>query len=241
MDNLKNLMNDILKIEKALGDNSWAELSKLVTDSVEEESHGTDKYKQMAELAINSREVPESTRKSLYALFNSMSRDEHKHLEMLKQVEEMINSTKTETKKKVNKADNTDMKSQQKFDIVKINDDKQIAFGFCVFSKDSKGNTVVDLQGDAITPEELEKMAYGYMLNGRDVGQLHMTSGEGCVVESMVFTEDKMKAIGIKGDVPVAWWVGLKINNPDAWALVKSGKYKAFSIEGIAERVDKDE
>lgn len=231
-------MDDILKIEKELNknNNNWNKFCKLVSDSVKEESEGTDKYKYMAELAMESEGIPESTKYSLYALFESMSRDESKHLEMLTSVENII--------KDMNhvKSDKTIIKSQeQKFDIVKINDDKQIAFGFCMFSQDLHGNQVVDIQGDAITPDELEKMAYGYMLNGRDVGQLHMTSGEGCVVESMVFTEDKMKAIGIKGDVPVAWWVGLKINNPEAWALVKSGEYKAFSIEGIAERVDSDE
>ena len=53
----------------------------------------------------------------------------------------------------------------------------------------------------------------------------------------MVFTPDKQRALGIpEGIVHVGWWVGLYIENPEAWALVKNGTYGAFSIEGTATR-----
>lgn len=133
-------------------------------------------------------------------------------------------------------------KSQSKvFKIEKLNKDRQIAFGYCLFATDADGKIVVDLQGDTVTPEELENIAYGYVKNHRDVGQLHITSGEGCVVESFVTTPDKLEAMGIKDKLPIAWWVGLYIEDPAVWAKVKSGEYRAFSIEGEAERVDIDE
>ena len=134
-----------------------------------------------------------------------------------------------------------DLKSTSKFnmtfDVKKSLDDRQIAFGYAMFSELKNGEPVVDTQGDMIEPYDLETMAYEYMMNGRDVGQMHETSNEGCVVESMVFTKDKMKALGIpEGTLPIAWWVGLYIKDPDVWELVKNGTYKAFSIEGKADR-----
>lgn len=127
------------------------------------------------------------------------------------------------------------------FNITKTNNDRQIAFGFAMFSRTADGKQVVDLQGDSITPEELESLAYEYVKNGRDVGQLHETSGEGCVVESMVFTEDKLSILNVPPNtIPIAWWVGLYIADPQVWAKVKDGTYKAFSIEGTAERVERE-
>lgn len=123
------------------------------------------------------------------------------------------------------------------FEIAKSNNDKQIAFGWAMISRTATGEEVVDLQGDCIDPEDLEDLAYNYVKLHRDVGQLHETEGEGCVVESVVFTEDKQEAIGIpKGTVPIGWWVGLFIEDPNVWARVKDGTYKAFSIEGSATR-----
>lgn len=124
------------------------------------------------------------------------------------------------------------------FKIDKIHNERQIAFGYCLFSTDADGQVVVDLQGDTVTPEELENIAYNYVKNHRDVGQMHITSGEGCVVESFVTTPDKLQAMGIKDKLPIAWWIGLYIEDPSVWAKVKSGEYKAFSIEGEAERVE---
>lgn len=131
-------------------------------------------------------------------------------------------------------------RNQKRFEIAKINSDRQIAFGFCMFATDKEGKPVVDLQGDGIEPDDLEDMAYNYVANGRDVGQLHMTSNEGYVVESFVTTPDKLEAMGIHDKLPIAWWVGLYIKDPEVWAKVKDGTYTAFSIEGIAERVESE-
>ena len=152
----------------------------------------------------------------------------------LLKIKDDLDLIEKQLKSKVNRTSHT-------FNITKTNNDRQIAFGFAMFSRTADGKEVVDLQGDSITPEELETLAYEYVKNGRDVGQLHETSGEGCVVESMVFTEDKLSIIGIPPKtVPIAWWVGLYIADPSVWALVKNGTYKAFSIEGTAERIERE-
>lgn len=123
------------------------------------------------------------------------------------------------------------------FNIAKSNDEQQIAFGWAMISRDKDGKEIVDLQGDCIEPEDLELLAYKYVKLYRDVGQLHETSGEGCVVESFVSTLDKQKAMGIpENTIPIGWWLGLHIEDPIVWQKVKDGTYKAFSIEGKATR-----
>ncbi len=53
----------------------------------------------------------------------------------------------------------------------------------------------------------------------------------GDLVEIVVFTPEKRKAMGIPdGVVPDAIWVGFKIFDDAAWAGVKSGKFKMLSF-----------
>lgn len=206
---------------------SLSELYSMIAQALADEENGTDTYEKMRQLATDSTgALPESTVDALLPLFLSMSRDEQKHHEILEALDKFSEKYKTaqETKKSYT------------FQIAKQHQDRQIAFGFAMFSETADGKRVVDLQGDSITPEELESLAYNYVAKHRDVGQLHMTSGEGCVVESMVFTRDKIEALGLGNNVPIAWWVGLYIEDPEVWARVKNGEYRAFSIEGVADR-----
>jgi hypothetical protein len=119
--------------------------------------------------------------------------------------------------------------------IMKTDDEKQMIFGWA--SMVQKGEyLIVDKQGDMILPEELESAAYDYVLEARDHGERHQVLGTGKMVESMVFTDDKQKALGISikdadGDQLVGWWTGFKVND-DLWAKHKSGEYLEFSIGG---------
>jgi hypothetical protein len=56
------------------------------------------------------------------------------------------------------------------------------------------------------------------------------------IVESMVFTPEKMAAMGIsKGLLPSGWWIGAKCDDA-TWADYKAGRLKAFSIHGKGTR-----
>jgi hypothetical protein len=122
-------------------------------------------------------------------------------------------------------------------EIRKTDEDDHLVFGWLSVSQDENGNLIVDHHGDIITPDELEQAAYDFVLYSRQAGEMHETIGVGRLVESMVFTKDKQAALGIpSGTVPVGWWVGFKIDDPDVWAKVKSGEYAAFSIGGMAIR-----
>jgi hypothetical protein len=57
------------------------------------------------------------------------------------------------------------------------------------------------------------------------------------MVESVVFTKEKMAAMGIpEGIVPEGWWIGYYIEEDTTWQKVKSGEYSMFSIGGRGTR-----
>jgi len=136
-------------------------------------------------------------------------------------------------------------------DIIKVDGEQQIAFGwFSVVTVE--GRSVVDTQGDIIVPEMLEACAYNFVLDARTGGEMHEQTGDGVVrgigrlVESVVFTEEKVQAMvaslrkqGILATIDlkcIAWWGGFKIDDPVTWAGVKSGRLKAWSIGGSGKR-----
>lgn len=125
------------------------------------------------------------------------------------------------------------------FTIYKADEDKHLVFGWASVSIKVDGEELEDRQHDMIDPDDLEEAAYEYVLNFRDTGEEHLPGyrKKGKLVESCVFTKDKQKAIGIpEGILPIAWWVGFKIEDEDTWRRVKDGTYKMFSIEGRAHR-----
>ena len=68
---------------------------------------------------------------------------------------------------------------------------------------------------------------------------MHERGGAAVLIESVVFTEEKMKAMGIpSGTLPIGWWIGFKVLDEDVWEKVKDGTYSMFSIEGEAQRVE---
>lgn len=103
---------------------------------------------------------------------------------------------------------------------------------------------MTDLQGDQITPDELQTAFYNYVLESREGDAMHDRQPASTLVESFVVTPEKLdmllKALGHEGAPPdfkgVAAWVGYKVHREDVWKRVKSGELGAFSIEGECER-----
>lgn len=125
-----------------------------------------------------------------------------------------------------------------RFKIAKSDDEKMLAFGWASVSMRVDGELIEDWQGDMIEPAELEEAVYEYVRLYRDGGEMHERGGVAVLVESVVFTEEKMMAMGIlAGTLPIGWWIGFKVLDEDVWEKVKDGTYPMFSIEGEAERV----
>lgn len=126
------------------------------------------------------------------------------------------------------------------FTIYKTDDDQHLVFGWASVIVTVEGEALEDRQHDIIEPEDLEEAAYDYVLNFRDTGEEHLENfrKKGRLVESCVFTKEKQKAMGLpEGILPVAWWIGFKIDDNETWERVKNGTYKMFSIEGKANRI----
>lgn len=134
----------------------------------------------------------------------------------------------------------------QQFNIMKTDDDKRLIFGWASVAIKVDGEQVVDHQKDMIDPEDLEEAVYEYVLNFRDGGEEHIENlrKKARMVESCMFTKEKMAAMGIpEGIVPEGWWIGFYVDDDDAWEKVKNGTYQMFSIEGqgVREEVEDDE
>lgn len=122
------------------------------------------------------------------------------------------------------------------FKVSKSDGDQGLIFGWAsVVEKD--GALIIDKQGDAILPEDLEKAAYDFVLNARNHGEMHSLIGTGKCVESMMFTKEKQAALGI--DLKkVGWWVGFQVTDPQTKAAIKRGELPEFSIGGSGRRVE---
>lgn len=124
-----------------------------------------------------------------------------------------------------------------RFKIQKSDDDKRLAFGWASAAATINGETVEDCYGDVIDIVELEQAAYEFVELYREGGEMHERGGCAVLVESIVFTPEKIAAMGIpKGTVPKGWWIGFRVTDDDVWAKVKDGTYPMFSIEGQAIR-----
>jgi len=123
-------------------------------------------------------------------------------------------------------------------DIRKLDEDQHLVFGWAYIAKRASGEQVVDHSGDFVDEfDGLEDAAYDYVLNSREGDEMHATDVAARLVESMTFTPDKLRKMGIAPDaVPTGWWVGFKVENADTWAKVKAGELTMFSIQGTGER-----
>ena len=125
----------------------------------------------------------------------------------------------------------------------KLDDDKQQAFGWAsVISMG--GLPVIDQQSDQIDEADLEDAAYNYVLKSRVGGHMHQRDHldkavhVSDVIESMVFTDEKVAKMGLPDSFPRGWWIGVQVHDPDVWQSVKKNQLKGFSIHGKGKRQD---
>lgn len=122
------------------------------------------------------------------------------------------------------------------FEIVKA-DEKGRVFGWANVALTADGMQIEDLQKDLIDPADLEEAAYKFLAEYREAGAMHQKMGVATVIESCVMTAEKQTVMGIPaGNVPVGWWLGLQVTDPDVRRAVKERRLTAFSIGGSARR-----
>jgi hypothetical protein len=135
-------------------------------------------------------------------------------------------------------------------EIAKVDDEQRQVFGWASVTE-INGEPVVDLQNDYLETIELEKAAYDYVLHSRVGGEMHdrvkkvadSPKQVGTLIESMVFTPEKIEKMGLPPSTPRGWWIGFQVGRDDlgsaAWEQVKKGKYTGFSIHGLGRRIEK--
>ena len=120
-----------------------------------------------------------------------------------------------------------------RFRVAKVNEEQGLVFGWASVAEQD-GRLVVDHEGDVIEPAELEKGAYRFVKDARIASDRHdpATLGVGVLVESMIFTKEKQEILGI--DVPVGWWVGFQVDDPELRRSIRESEgHEAFSIGGF--------
>lgn len=121
-------------------------------------------------------------------------------------------------------------------DVIEKNDDKRLVYGWASVIEKS-GKDVTDHHGDVIKADDLVEAAHNYISEHRTAKAMHQGSKIGEVVESMVFTDEVQKALGIDLD-QVGWFICMKVHDDKVWKDFKKGKYQAFSIGGKGIRQD---
>lgn len=129
----------------------------------------------------------------------------------------------------------------EKFNINKSrvvkNDDNQLVFGWANVTIRKTGEQITDTQNHEIDTEDLEMAMYVFNISFRKMGVMHVTKGKGQLIESMVFTKEKLAAMGLPEDIlPEAAWVGFHIPDRELYEKVRDGDYTMFSIEGRARK-----
>ncbi len=198
---------------------------------------GTLVQKDLGDMLNNSREIP--TKGSITRAAVTSPKARKKGLEYTKKGLGKLVPTGKEGSHKVEKAaDEIDVIWSG--DFAKADSDKQQVFGWASVVE-VNGEPVVDLQGDYISADEMEKAGYEYVMKSRKGGDMHLRDDWSPVqksemIESFIVTEDKREAMGLPDSVPTGWWVGFQVQDPAVWAKVKSGERTGFSIHGHGKR-----
>lgn len=119
--------------------------------------------------------------------------------------------------------------------ITKTDDSQQRVFGWSTVSEVG-GVLTEDLQNDVIEPAVLEEAVYDFLLHSRQSGEMHTGIGKGQIIESVVFTPEKLQAMGFECEPFTKHWIGVQFEDPEVYKRCRSGEYTGFSIQGTGVR-----
>ena len=133
--------------------------------------------------------------------------------------------------------DSSDLTLVLEAPISKADDSQQRLFGWASIAVRKDGQQIEDLQGDLIDIEDLEAAWYEYVLESGELNILHKGDCQGQLIEAIVFTPEKLAALGLAPDaLPLGAWCGYYIADPACYQDIKKQGYFMFSIEGSAVR-----
>lgn len=118
-----------------------------------------------------------------------------------------------------------------KGEFTEVDATQRIAYGWAYVSK-SGGKEVVDYSGQTWPIEEVEKTAHQFVCDCRVGGESHILKGGAELVESLVFSAEVQKALGIDLGKE-GWFVGFRITDDALLEKVQKGELSMFSIGGV--------
>ena len=123
--------------------------------------------------------------------------------------------------------------------ILKADTEKRTVWGWVsIVSK--AGSPVVDLQGDVMDADELERAMHDYVRRSRVGKRQHRGAPAMELVESVVLTKAKQAAMGVDLGFEGAW-AGFYVHDDATWEAAKAGKLTGFSIGGSGVRTPLEE
>lgn len=136
------------------------------------------------------------------------------------------------------------------FKIEKVDEEHRVVSGWGYVCRDvahklvSKDRTtddgqVVDHSGEVVDVFDLEKAMWGYVETSRKCDVMHDEEPVAVMVGHLTFTPELKKTIvpgGMDADFPEGTFLQYRVTDDDAWAAVKSGELKMFSLAGNCTR-----
>lgn len=134
-------------------------------------------------------------------------------------------------------------------EIRRVEDDQRLIFGWASVFTRADGTAPSSSYGDRFdTPEAIEafeRAVYQYMLRAIERGDDGVADDQherferiGRPVESIVFTDEKLRMMGAPPDaLRQGWWIGLRIDDDSLWDDIKRGEKRMLSIVGRARRI----
>jgi len=112
----------------------------------------------------------------------------------------------------------------QNLEIAKADKTKQIVYGVFLWADKA------DTDGDIISAEDIEKVAHGFLVEYRDIDEMHKKETlDAEIVESFIAWEDNIEYYG-KMLKKGAWASAIHVNDKEVWDKVEKGEYKGFSV-----------
>lgn len=202
----------------------------------------------LAYLEKNAPEIADLVRKDLTAAdvhsTTALGNDDEKKTPFRRMLDKTKITAKDDPAPSVGKKDDDGQVDYTgTFKLAKTDLDRQQVFGWASITH-MDGEIVVDKQDDVIESAELEKAAQDFVLYSRQQGHMHVRKGVGRLIESVVFTEEKMAKCGLfafdveSGAQIFGWWTGFQVDDGPMWKSIRAGDLPEFSIGGRANRLD---
>jgi hypothetical protein len=139
------------------------------------------------------------------------------------------------------KSDYADLlEKEQKLEPIVKDDENHLLFGWAYVAIDKDGTQVYDHSKEFVKEEnfgDLEMATYFFNIAFRESDIRHDCVAKGTLIESMVFSKEKMAKMGIpEGILPQGVWLGFYFPDDNDWNTIKSMEHPMFSIYGEAEK-----